>query len=333
MRDLDRQISAPFRAALATLLAASGAEAILAWLVWSGHTSIVVGFAGHAAVLAGLILIGSHTFRRDYTTLWLAVVAVGVAGPLGSLGATLQFAILSYMRVPGADMQAWYQRLAGSHDNSEAVELYDRIVQDRSFRAGRHEIEYLPELLEGSLTRQQSLLGLIGLDFHPEYGSLLQQALRSTEPSIRAHAAAVSVKLRAGAKNDIRSARRDLSMCDASPKKIEAAIRLMRRAALSGFLEEQERLASLVEALTYARGLSGQVGSADVDALVVQLVADLGRWQEVRSRAAPSTRAVQLSTRSQYLESLMETGETLALSEALRLNSDQGLGIGIGHAT
>src|SRR4051794_5264219 len=167
----------------------------------SGTLAAPTALAVHAAVLV-VFTCTKGAFADDLTPYFLTLLLTGCAGPLGAGSVLALTLLLARTRVSHHDLEDWYRQISGVREVNPAVVLYDKIIDGRARRPGRCAIEHFPSVLDGPLATQQALLGLIGLSYHPDYRALLGQALRSAEPSIRVHAAAVSVKLRTRARTE-----------------------------------------------------------------------------------------------------------------------------------
>lgn len=238
---------------------------------------------GHGLTLCLFVAAARPAFSGDLTVLVVAALLSASAGPFGTLATFALHALLGRANVPTADLENWYRRISGTPDSNKAAALYDRIVDGRSRRPGPDAVARFHVVLDGPLAQQQALLGLIGLSYFPEYGVLLRKALCSAEPSIRVHAAAVSVKLRTSLRAEFAKASCDAG--DASGAEVDLA-RAERLAVLadSGFLDPAESLTAREMALSLCRPLQqGRPNDMHLRQQVFGLLTGLERWHELRA--------------------------------------------------
>ncbi|KAB1070140.1 hypothetical protein [Methylobacterium planeticum] len=239
--------------------------------------------AGHAIVLVAFTA-ARRAFAEDLTLFVLALLLTACAGPLGTVGVLALYLMLSLTRVSPHELETWYRQISGVTEANPAVALYDRIVDGRARRSQAQ--SHFPSVLGGPLAPQQALLGLIGLAYHPDYRVLLRQALHSAEPSIRVHAAAVSVKLRTRARLDFQDLAGEEN-ASGSPDDLHVRATRLVRLAEGGFLDEADTRTARETALDHcrrARALDPEHGPSLT--LLCRLLSDLRRWDDVLSLRA-----------------------------------------------
>lgn len=232
---------------------------------------------GHGLCLAGAAAAVHAERSGECTFAVLLMLLAACTGPVGPVGLLLVQAVLTRTRICTNELDAWYRRLAGDAPADPSVILYDRLLDGRARRTGRGGPDHFPTVLHEDLVRQQALLGLVGLAYHPDYRPILAQALCSQEPSIRVHAAAVSVKLRARALTEYKRAQE----AEAAAPAADWAGRALRLLDLAegGFLDTERAHAARTRALTLVMG-AGQPASAACDPLGRRALAGLERWEE-----------------------------------------------------
>ncbi len=258
----------------------------------AGHLSPGAALAAHATVLLAFAC-AKRAFADDLAFYFLALMLAACAGPLGATGVLALYLLLGRTRVSPDDLETWYREISGVKEGNPAVVLYDKIVDGRARRPGHHDQQNFANVLGGPLAPQQALLGLIGLAYHPDYRALLGQALQSAEPSIRVHAAAVSVKLRTRARLDFqRLAERGSAAC--SPDELAAEATQLVRIAEGGFLDEANALTAREAAVDLCRTALKLKPDHDVSAsMLCCLLADLRHWEDVLTEHAAATANAQ----------------------------------------
>ncbi|MCJ2082420.1 hypothetical protein [Methylobacterium sp. J-090] len=253
-----------------------------------GDLSGLAALVGHGLNLCLFVATARPAFAGDLTFLVVVALLSASAGPFGTLATFALYALLVRTNVAAADLECWYRRISGTPDLNRAEALYDRIVDGRARRPGPDAVARFHTVLEGPLAQQQALLGLIGLSYFPEYRLLLRKALCSAEPSIRVHAAAVSVKLRTVLRAEFGKACPNAgNAVDADPARAERLALL----ADSGFLDPSESMVAREAALGLCRpALQGRPDDRTLRRQVFGLLASLGRWDELRA-SLDATRA------------------------------------------
>ncbi|WP_132249337.1 hypothetical protein [Methylobacterium segetis] len=313
--------------ALLFLLAAESAL-LTAWL--QEALSEAAALAAHGVVLLAF-LARRAVFAEDLTIHVVALLLAACSGPAGAAAALVLYVVLARTPVSHHELESWYRQISGVGEANPAVALHAQIVDGRARRAGRVSIDHFPSVLEGALTQQQALLGLIGLAYHPDYRPLLGQALRSAEPSIRVHAAAVSVKLRARARLEFQKARGRDHRAEPPASLFSRATELARLAA-GGFLDEADaRNAREVAAGLCEETLTLIPEHRPAHVLLCTLLAQLGRWEDViaRSAATPFRRGDPQA--EALTQSLMQLGRTKEL-HAILARTAGAEALGGGHA-
>lgn len=237
---------------------------------------------GHGLCLAATAAAVRAERSGECTFAVLLLLLAACTGPIGPAGLLLVQSVLTRTRICTNELDAWYRRLAGDTATDPSVTLYDRLLDGRARRTGRGGPDHFPTVLHGDLVRQQALLGLIGLAYHPDYRPILAQALCSQEPSIRVHAAAVSVKLRARALAEFKRAQE----AEADGPAAECAGLALRLLDLAdgGFLDAEKAGVARTQALALVVGAGRpDVAACDVaarDPIGRRALAGLERWEE-----------------------------------------------------
>lgn len=300
-------------AALAGLLVA---EAAILGAFLTETVSAPAALAAHGITL--LIFVARRSvFADDLTHCVIALLLAASTGPVGAAAALALYLILARTPVSQHELESWYRQISGLGEANPAVTLHAQIVDGRARRPNRTAVAHFPSVLEGPLAQQQALLGLIGLAYHPDYRPLLGQALRSAEPSIRVHAAAVSVKLRARARLELQRSQAG-AQSPATPADLLVQAVELARIAEGGFLEEADaRSARESAAALCEQALALAPGHRGATALLCSLLAGLGRWEDVlaRSAAVSYRRGDRLAEAT--AESLMQLGRTQDLHALL----------------
>jgi hypothetical protein len=190
-----------------------------------------------------------------------------------------------------------------------AESLYQRLRDGRARLAVPCDLDNFYDVLaNGPLRAQQALLGLIGLSYHPEYRPLLDAALRSHEPSIRVHAAAVSVKLRQRFKTELQSANTALADSSRGDEGYAIAVTL-REIARSGFLNEVELAAAKSAALAACcQHLAAHPRDSRAQKLRLELLVDMARWNEAFASLQEAERTGNAIVGDPALTCLMQFG-------------------------
>lgn len=270
---------------------------------------------GHGLCLAGAGAAVRAERSGECTFAVLLLLLAACTGPVGPAGLLLVQSVLTRTRICTNELDAWYRRLAGAAPPDPSVTLYDRLLDGRARRTGRGGPDHFPTVLHGDLVRQQALLGLIGLAYHPDYRPILAQALCSQEPSIRVHAAAVSVKLRARALAEFKRVQ-EAEADGPTAERAGLALRLLDLAD-GGFLDAEKAGAARTRALALVVG-AGQPDSAGRVPLGRRALAGLERWEE--AVAGPEADEPVLDPEDHRLRMLclMRCGQARALHALLR---------------
>ncbi|MDO9426368.1 MAG: hypothetical protein Q7T93_06005 [Methylobacterium sp.] len=269
----------------------------------AGDLSGPAALVGHGLNLGIFVATARPAFAGDLTFLVVVTLLSAGAGPFGTLATFVLYALLVRTNVPASDLAVWYRRISGAPDLNRAEALYDRIVDGRARRPGPDAVARFHTVLDGPLAQQQALLGLIGLSYFPEYRLLLRKALCSAEPSIRVHAAAVSVKLRTALRAEFGKVCPNAGdPADVDPARAERLALL----ADSGFLDPSESTVAREAALGLCRpGLRDRPDDRPLRRQVFGLLAGLGRWDELRA-ALEATRARSPDEDALRIRCLME---------------------------
>ncbi|GJD80763.1 hypothetical protein [Methylobacterium gregans] len=269
---------------------------------------------GHALCLVGAAAAVRAERSGECTFAVLLLLLAACTGPIGPAGLLLVQSVLTRTRICTNELDAWYRRLAGDAPADPSVILYDRLLDGRARRTARGGPDHFPTVLHGDLVRQQALLGLIGLAYHPDYRPILAQALCSQEPSIRVHAAAVSVKLRARALAEFKRAQETRADGPAAERS-GLALRLLDLAD-GGFLDAERARAARTRALALVVGANPPDAAAH-DPIGRRALAGLERWEAAVAdpeAAGPARDPEDLRLR---MLCLMQCGQARALHALL----------------
>jgi hypothetical protein len=275
-----------------------------------GPTGLLLG---HALCLAAAAAAIRAERSGECTFSVLLLLLAACTGPVGPAGLLLVHAVLTRTRICTNELDAWYRRLAGDAPADPSVTLYDRLLDGRARRTAAGKPDHFPTVLQGDLVRQQALLGLIGLAYHPDYRPILARALCSQEPSIRVHAAAVSVKLRARALAEFKQGQ-EAGPDGRAADKAALALRLLDLAD-GGFLDAEKARAARIRALALVEG-PGQPDAPARAPIRRRALAGLERWEEADAEGpGPGRDPEDLRLR---MACLMRRGRTRALHALLR---------------
>jgi hypothetical protein len=264
-----------------------------------------VAAAIHLSVLLAFTVVCRATFREDITILALALLLTMFSGPVGAIAALGLFVILAGSEVSFSDLEDWYRRIGGVAERNDAVTLYQKIVDGRARRPELHSIDQFQSILrDGSLASKQALLGLIGLSYHRDYQTLLAQALISSEPSIRVHAAAVSVKLRSRVRGELQQLNTAAAACTSKDELLSNAEKFWALSN-SGLFNETECETSRNAALALSKRAIGLKPDDERSwNLYHELLAALQRWQELQQSL--TDRKFSQSNRALRMQVLMK---------------------------
>lgn len=302
--------------------------AIFALAETAGLAAAVQGTTPWAALLAahGLCLVAAAAALRatraaDCTFAVLGLLVCASTGPVGAGGALALRWIVRRTRVGAQELNAWYHRLAGMAQAEASVGLYESILDGRARRPTQGMVDHFPTALAGSLPEQQAVLGLIGLDWHPDYKPILAQALCSAEPSIRVHAAAVSVKLRARTLSALKRAQEAMAAETPDPAPLAATFLDL---AEGGFLDDAKARAAREDALILCRcALAQAPGDPRARALLRRALVDLGCPEGTRADLADPGSPVDRRDRAVRLRGLMVLGDARGLHALLAGQADE----------
>ena len=296
---------------------------VLSLVEAAGLVACARGGLGAPALLAGHVLclaVAAAVLRAfpgpDRSFAVLALLLAASTGPLGACGTLLLRAIVARSRIGAKELADWYQRLAGIAMAEASTALYDSIVDGRARRPTHGAVDHFPSVLQGDLAQQQALLGLISLVYHPDYRPILAQALCSAEPSIRVHAAAVAVKLRARTLTTLKRTQ-DAIASGAAGNETALAGTLLDLAD-GGFLDEAKARAAREDALALCRrAREERPGDGEAARLARRALVDLGSPNGADTAledAGPASDPQDLKVR---MRGLMQRGEARALHALL----------------
>jgi hypothetical protein len=239
----------------------------------------------HALVTGAFFALSRRPSSRQLT---ISAVVLALAGPPAAIAwwiaGTRAAARTSEERA------RWYDVIAldgGSDAEDDATQLHEAIANGRIGGDHRRGDRSFPDILEnGTLGEKQALLGLIGLRYHARYYPLLQAALRSPEPSVRAQAAAVSVKLKDQFRVRLACALAALGTLE-SDDVARAQAEDILAAASSGFIDPPQARAALASAVALCeRWLTGEPDDQWL-VVLVRCLSALERHLDIVARLRP----------------------------------------------
>ncbi len=239
------------------VLAACAETALFLWAA-SGPVPLSIILGLHLAIVAALAALLSRSLRSgaDGGFALMGVIGTLATGPFGALCAALLPAMSATQDSSAARLAAWYERIALSSEQDEFTRLSDRIAIGRAANlAAPTPLELMGEFRGGSSAIQQTALGVIARNFHPDYLPVLKVALDSPEPVVRVQAAAVAARVRETLKRQIGPM---ITRAADPTLKPDATLRLaieLEMAANSGLLEAAAR----AEAVRTSAGLRGRL--------------------------------------------------------------------------
>jgi hypothetical protein len=266
---------------------AVGADALIWFAVLAGCCAMATALLLHGAVVAvtGALIFLFKRERGDLTLGGIGLPALLLTGPIGGLGSLIMnWAVI---RAPKADnlLDAWYRRLSGHGPADAASDLHEKLSAGRAMRPGATEVRRFTTVMHnGSLKEQQSLLGLIGLNYYPEYRSALEIGLVSPETSVRVQAAAVFAKLRERNKLALKECLAVAADEDLDSNRACETGSALRQAIESGFLDPAEMRRARRAALAIGKAmLSAVSGASEIDGLALWLC-DAGNSRQAAER-------------------------------------------------
>jgi hypothetical protein len=236
----------------------------------------------HALAAFGFIAWSWNTCRE----LMVHAVILALAGPIAAVA--WWFAAMAGKSRSLTERADWYDVISLDRgDDDDASQLHEALAAGRIVGGQRRGERSFPDVLvNGKLAEKQALLGLIGLRYHPRYHPLLQTALRSPEPSVRAQAAAVSVKL----KDQFRGRLADALVGAGATEGDEAArarIADILAATTSGFIDRPQAEAALSSAVAHCEQRLAVEMSEPWFVLLIRCLAALERHGDVVARLGP----------------------------------------------
>jgi hypothetical protein len=280
-------IPLPRRVGTAILLVLGACELLLVLELALGSVDLTTAVILHGFALASLALFGVIVPAPDVSLFVLSFLLACSTGPLGFLIC----AIVNLAPSPGQSssrtIQPWGQAFIGQARATRSEMLYRMVVDGRAriLRDGNQN-SFSTILKNGPINLQQAVLGRIGLSYHGDYRPLLDQALKSHEPSIRVHAAAVCVKLRNRTRDEFRAAQEAAQHCSDIGHITQVAQRL-QTLSCSGFLDNSECHSARQTALALTRKVLQLQPDAAARRLMIALLNDLQQWEEIQRLADP----------------------------------------------
>lgn len=249
----------------------------------------------HALVASGFV-VWSRAACRDLT---VCAVVLSFAGPLAAISWWVATTVAASSSAP--KRAEWYDVIALDRDtDDDASQLHEAITAGRIAGAHRRGERSFPDVLaHGTLAEKQALLGLIGLRYHPRYHPLLQAALRSPEPSVRAQAAAVSVKLKDKFRERLTAALAGVDAMEADDL-AQARTSDILASSSSGFIDPPQARAALSSAVAYCELRLDGAFKEQWLVLLIRCLAALERHQEIVARLSPLGSDVPAELRPMY---------------------------------
>jgi hypothetical protein len=133
--------------------------------------------------------------RTDRHAVLLGLSAAAF-GPLGPAGALMAMALERYHARRAVSIEAWHQTLFPTAEVDERAELWRRVGQRASDRAGDPQVTpFLDVLAYGSVQQRQAVIGIIVQHFRPAFAPALKAALRDEHNVVRVQAATAIARL------------------------------------------------------------------------------------------------------------------------------------------
>ena len=231
--------SLPVMAALTFIL-----QALLLVLALRGSFSPGIAIVLHLGMITGLFVWAGWLDATgvDASRAILLAIATGVVGALGPLGVLMLDRLIHRGREPDKLLDDWYERISFSTAIDPVSQLAENVAIGRTVDLGAPPPRpFLSVFEQGTLGDQQTVLGLMARDFHPDHLPALQAALGSDEPVIRVQAAAVAAHIRTRLNSELATAL-DHAQSGASSPSVAVRIANETRTALqSGLVDDANR--------------------------------------------------------------------------------------------
>lgn len=150
--------------------------------------------AGHGLVVASLgAWVRGRPTSRGAMLLW---VATACFGPFGAAGTLLTLGLERHYGRRATSMEEWHAMLFPPVRPDGESELWRRIGQRASDRAGGSPVTpFLDVLAFGSMADRQAVVAVIARRFHPTFAPALKAALRDEHNAVRVQAATAIARI------------------------------------------------------------------------------------------------------------------------------------------
>ena len=228
-----------------------------------------VGLLLHAGLGAlGFLLLIFGWLGGSYDPLGLFFVFS--LGPLGAVGMMLVAFIVLITPEDQDRTYDWYETLSQSQKDDEVSILYRQIVNGRSRRPGKANLESFSEVMRsGTIKQKQALLGVIALKYQPEFRHFLRLALKDGEAPVRVQAAAVSTKLQDQFKARLAAIEPEIDIADMA--KAQTQLEEMCAIARSGFIDASKLIKLRERIQSYGSKFGKDMNNPDLQRDISQL--------------------------------------------------------------
>jgi len=269
---------------------------------WSAPA--IVGL--HLAMLAPIsVWILRSSWRSDRHAV-LLLVSTGAFGPLGAAGVLLAMALEWYHARRATSIEQWHEMLFPPLGVDTQGELWRRIGQRASDRAGDpHVTPFLDVLSFGSVQQRQAVVAIIAQHFRPAFAAALKAALRDEHNVIRVQAATVIARLEQEFLERTLELEAAVQRTPDDPDAILALASQCDEQAFAGLLDATREEACRAEAVEgYIRYLELQPDDQAVDLRLARLQFRRGSFAEAEPRLRRLADAGHASARLWLMETL-----------------------------
>ncbi|MEQ1648300.1 MAG: hypothetical protein ABL898_06915 [Hyphomicrobiaceae bacterium] len=181
-----------------TMLFAAIAEAAVMVAAASGHLPLGGALICHCGIVLMLVVATVRARGSDKAgTMFTLLIVTAVTGPFGAWSAMLLPWLARRRRDSTNLLEQWYERISNSTATDRLTLRSDHVAIGRAADLGAPSPAAYAELFTSrNIAGQQTALGMIAREFHPDYIPALRLALNSTEPIVRVQAAAVTARVR-----------------------------------------------------------------------------------------------------------------------------------------
>jgi len=187
-----------------SILKAPGQADVLPVLVLAccGELAWTASFAANPAAWAGVA--AAHVLLTATVAAWawqahrrrkvriaaLLVIAIGLLGPFGAIGAALCLVIKARLKTSEVGLDEWYRSLFLTSEHAPAEDAYRQIVSGRDRTAEAARIEpFVEALTHGTVDQQLAAVALMSRRYRPAFAPAMLQALHAGVPAVRIQAA------------------------------------------------------------------------------------------------------------------------------------------------